>query len=140
MFIALSIISVVLGIIFVFLASFFWNKWRNENLQCISGATAALLFIYAGTSILMYACWDTPIDELKRYEAAKQESEFLKKTDGIPYATVEQYTEDIKKVNEMIDDSRRWHDHWYLYPFFHKETAELEKISCDTVVRVALKL
>lgn len=92
-----------------------------------------LFGVYGLGGLLAYTGNKTPESEHKEYVKAKSESEILKSNANIAVETAYDYTKDIERMNKLIDDSRKKCDHWFLGGFYHKETAALEKINCDSI-------
>ena len=58
---------------------------------------------------------------------------FLQNAEDIPIYLAAEYKDHIDKVNRLIDKSAKYHDNWYMSPFYYKEIGELEKIKTDSI-------
>lgn len=117
MYIALSIISLVVGIVLLYF--YIDGKWPG----CVLGA---MLLLYGLNSIIMLANHQTKKEDLAKYEKAKTEYEIIKnKCVDISAPTLLDYIDDIEKANDLIEKSKKWHNNWYLKDFYYKEIGEL---------------
>lgn len=89
--------------------------------------------IYGAVGMLAYTGCDSAETEKKMYVKAKSESEILKSNASIAIETAYNYTKDIEEMNSLIDRSREKCNHWFWSGYYHKETAALEKINCDSI-------
>jgi len=71
--------------------------------------------------------------ELSEYRKAEYEYKCLISGDTINIDAVKSFLNDIDNVNKNIVSSRKYHDHWFLSPFYYKEIADLETLDMDSV-------
>lgn len=71
--------------------------------------------------------------ELSGYRQAEYEYKCLISGDTINIDAVKSFLNDIDNVNKNIVSSRKYHDHWFLSPFYYEEIAELETLDKDSV-------
>ena len=126
MYIALSIISLVVGIVLLYF--YIDGKWPG----CVLGA---MFLLYGLDSIIMLASHQTKKEDLAKYEKAKTEYEIIKnKCVDISTPTLLDYIDDIEKANDLIEKSKKWHNNWYLKNFYYKETGELPVLELKDLI------
>ncbi len=122
MSIALLIISLIAGVGLIVLYFCF-----DISPTCgFFGFLLVLYFIYA--TVILFSR-QTKDEDFAKYEKAKTEYEIIKnKCVDISAEMLIDYIDDIKKANDLIEKSKKWHDNWYLKDFYYKEIAELPVI------------
>lgn len=128
MYIALSIISLIAGVgLMVLYYSF--GIFPNGSLF---GAFLILYFIYSTVILFSH---QTKEEDFAKYKKAKTEYEIIKnKCVDISTSMLIDYIDDIKKANDLIEKSKKWHDNWYLKDFYYKEIAELPSIEVKDLI------
>lgn len=126
MYIALSIISLVVGIVLLYF--YIDGKWPG----CVLGA---MFLLYGLDSIIMLASHQTKKEDLAKYEKAKTEYEIIKnKSVDISTSTLIDYIDDIEEANDLIEKSKKWHNNWYLKDFYYKEIGELPVLELKELI------
>ena len=125
-FILISILTIVFGIVFLYLAC----STRFVDLFAVLGA---IFLSYGLGSIIPLSGHDDLNDDLQKYEKAKAEMRVIQNEDDLPIHLVIEYKNHIDEANKLIEKSAKYHDNWYLSPFYYKEIGELEKLVPDTI-------
>lgn len=116
MYIALLIISLITGVGLIVLHFYF-------DISPLFGTLFILYSVYATVGL---CCHQTKEEDFAKYEKAKTEYEIIKnKCVDISTSTLLYYIDDIEKANKLIEQSKKYHDNWYLKDFYYKEIGEL---------------
>ena len=99
----------------------------------IINVPTTLFLLYPVFSFLALGLHDNKVDDMKRYHKAVSEYNIIMETKEIDYDLFQDYIMDITQVNKLIDDSKKYHNNWYLGPFYYKEIGELKPINIDSV-------
>lgn len=95
------------------------------------GLLGVPLIVYGGVGLLIFCGHNNLKDYTNQYEKAEVEYRVLQSGEPIAIDIAHEYSEDIRLMNEIIDDSKKYHDHWYLGPFYYEEVSKFEKIPID---------
>ena len=126
MYIALLIIAFIAGIT---LFCFFFDR------RGIGAFLGLLLFLYGVYAVTVLLSHQTKEDDFAKYEKARTEYEIIKnKCVDISTSTMIDYIDDIKKANDLIEKSKKWHDNWYLKDFYYKEIGELPVLELKDLI------
>lgn len=124
MYIVLLIISFIAGIT---LFCFFSNA--------IGRFIGGLLFLYGVYAGVILSSHQTKKEDFAKYEKAKAEYEIIKnKCVYISTEMLIDYIDDIKKANDLIEKSKKWHNNWYLKDFYYKEIGELQVLELKELI------
>lgn len=126
MYIVLSIISLVVGIVLLY----FYIDGKLPG--CVLGA---MFLVYGLDSIIVLASHQTKKEDLAKYEKAKTEYEIIKnKSVDISSSILLDYIDDIEKANDLVEKSKKWHNNWYLKNFYYKEIGELPVLELKELI------
>lgn len=125
-FILISILTIVLGIVFVYLAC-------STKFTDLFAALGTILLCYGFGSFVPLSGHDDLNDDLQKYEKAKAEMRVIQNEDDLPIHLVVEYKNHIDEANKLIEKSAKYHDNWYLSPFYYEEIGKLEKLVPDTI-------
>lgn len=99
-----------------------------------------IAYAYAILSTIALSGNDTPKREYDRYMKVKDEFEMLQTNSPISFQIVSDFMDDIDSMNNLIDDSRKYKDNWYLGILYHEETAKFEKFDVTNInLNIALR-
>lgn len=122
LFVASIFLALIITIIAIIIM-YHTNK-KNIFLSCIP--IIVLFGAYTITSPVTYFSRIKVDDMLKQYEKAKMELYLLESKEDLSLSILNDYIFDITMMNELIEDSRKYHDNLYLGPFYYKEVADLK--------------
>lgn len=133
-FLIIACVALISGLILMikFFESYSWTFFL--------GLLGVLLTVYGGSGLLIFCAHNNLKDYTTQYEKAEIEYNVLKSGESIPIDIAHEYSEDIKLMNEIIDDSKKYHDHWYLGPFYYEEVSKFEKIPIDNLSFIGNKI
>ena len=126
-YIVISLLAIALGITLCALGT---KKLWSEEIIFISSMPT---FIYGVMSLFALGMYDNKADDLERYHKAVAEYHVIMETKAMDYDLFDDYIHDIARTNRLIEESKKYHDHWYLGPFYYKEIGELEPIKIDSL-------
>ncbi len=72
-------------------------------------------------------------DDMRLYEKASAEYRILNNNQTLPLSIVTDYKKDIDEINDIIDKSAKYHNHWYFSLFYYKEVGYLNKIPVENL-------
>ena len=96
-------------------------------------ASGSISFAIGFLMFVTLTCKTSVEYELSEYRQAEYEYKCLISGDTINIDAVKSFLNDIDNVNKNIVSSRKYHDHWFLSPFYYKEIADLETLDMDSV-------
>lgn len=99
----------------------------------ITDGLSVLLMLYGSMSLLALVFHDKKSDDMERYDRAVSEYHVMLDVRDMDYAMFNEYAKDIMSVNKLIDESKKYHDHWYLGPFYYEKVGDLDKIQIDSM-------
>ena len=109
--------------------------YEEKDHIAISSMILAILFLlYSTSAIIAIQTKTTPEEEYAKYQKAKSEYEILKSDHILSVEAMIAFKEDVDNMNDLIRDSQKYQDHWYLGPFYYKSTADLPILNYDTII------
>ena len=127
LYIVISLLAIAVGIALCVISA--KCLWSDD----VAMVVTLPFFLYGIISLFALFISDNKSDDLKRYDKAVAESHVVMETKAMDYDLFDDYIRDITRANRLIEDSKKYHDHWYLGPFFYKEIGELEPIKIDSL-------
>lgn len=124
-YLVISIVTLVGGVIL-------WIKFIDEyDWTFFIGLAGIFMTIYGLFSFAPVMGHSKLNDDLSLYEKASAEYKILNSNQTLPLSIVTDYKKDIDKINSIIDDSAKYHNHWYLGLFYYEEIGKLKKIPVE---------
>lgn len=121
-YLAISIVALIGGVTL-------WIKFIDEyNWTFFIGLVGALMAIYGVLSFAPVMGHSKLKDDMRLYEKASAEYRILNSNQTLPLSIVTDYKKDIDEINDIIDKSAKYHNHWYFSPFYYEEVGKLKKI------------
>ena len=139
MFVALFSFAIILGLFLMWLIF----SDRINMISSIGGILLILsifILVYGIGSALSLATKNDLEYDMKMYLKAKTEIEMIESTEvSLPIEVINAYWDDISQANDLVMNSRKYHNNWYLKQFYYKEIADLSLLKCDSVkIRISI--
>lgn len=130
-YILISVLALIVGFVLVYFAI------EEDWCDFLIGVGTIILF-YGIFSLLPYFLHDNLDNDLTKYEKAKFKLEVIENSEEIPMSVLSDFKESIDSMNELIDKSAKYHDNWFLGPFYYKEIGELDKLVLSDTIQTKI--
>lgn len=92
-----------------------------------------ICWVYFMGSVLVLSNNTSVKDEHKQYLDAKDKFELLQTNKVTSLRLANDFIKDVENMNELIENSRKYHNNWYLGILYHEETGKLQTFDLKSI-------